>query len=360
MLHSIHLRVQDGVNGGSMVLTLRQKTILNLIVGEYINGAVPVASQVLSQNHGLGVSPATIRNDIMELERESFLGRPYSSAGTIPLDKAYRLHVESMPLVQTYRVPHDVKDRIRRRLVEVEQDVDEWSSVAATILANLVGNMGIATFPRAYQSRVRHLQVVSIQDTQVLLIIVLEQGRVKQQFVRFNEPVPPDAVQVMANKLNHVLCGRSSSEIDAPNVELSPIEECLLDTSIDILEQEDLARLPEYYLLGLSNILRQPEFTSGESVGEIVGAIEDGSLAQAVLNEAPDGAIVRVVIGHENQEDRFRPLSLVLSQYGIPGEASGVVGAVGPMRMQYDRTIAGVQLMVELMSDLIEGVRGKI
>ena len=92
-------------------------------------------------------------------------------------------------------------------------------------------------------------------------------------------------------------------------------------------------------------------------MGEIVGAIEDGSLAQAVLNEAPDGTMVRVVIGHENQEDKLRPLSLVLSQYGIPGEASGVVGAVGPMRMEYDRTIAGVQLMVELMSDLVESVQ---
>ena len=341
-----------------MVLTLRQKTILNLIVSEYISGAVPVASQSLSQNHSLGVSPATIRNDIMALERESFLGRPYSSAGTIPLDKAYRLYVESMPLVQMHRVPNDVKIRIRSRLVEVEQDMDEWSSVAATLLANLVGNMGIATFPRAYESRVRHLQIVSIQDNQVLLIVVLEQGRVKQQFVRLKEPLLPDAVQMMANKLNDVSRGKSSDEMCLNNLHLSSIEECLLKTTIAILEQEDIARRPEYYLLGLSNILRQPEFTSSDSVGEIVGAIEDGSLAQAVLNEAPEGTMVRVVIGHENREDRLRPLSLVLSQYGIPGEASGVVGAVGPMRMQYDRTIAGVQLMVELMSDLVESVQG--
>ena len=341
-----------------MVLTLRQKTILNLIVSDYIHGAVPVASQALSQNHSLGVSPATIRNDIMELERESFLGRPYSSAGTIPLDKAYRVYVESMPLVQMHRVPNDVKIRVRSRLVEVEQDMEEWSSVAATLLANLVGNMGIATFPRAYQSRVRHLQVVSIQDNQALLIVVLEQGRVKHQFVRLEEPLPSDAVQAMANKLNDVSCGKSAKEICVTNLDLSSIEECLINATIDILEQEDIARRPEYYLLGLSNILRQPEFTSSDSVGEIVGAIEDGSLAQAVLNEAPDGTMVRVVIGHENQEDKLRPLSLVLSQYGIPGEASGVVGAVGPMRMEYDRTIAGVQLMVELMSDLVESVQG--
>jgi heat-inducible transcriptional repressor len=295
----------------------------------------------------------------MELEQEGYLARPHSSAGTVPLDKAYRLYVESMSAMQMYRVPRDVKVGVRERLIEVERDIDEWSNVAATILASLVGNMGIATFPRAPESRVRHLQLVGLQDVMGLLVVVLEQARVRQQIVRLKQPVEPADIDSTINKLNSLLQGRTSHEIETSAMDLSPLEESLVDSTVEILKEEDSASRPDYYLLGLANVLRQPEFADNEEVGEIVGAIEDGSLAQAVMNEAPEGTIVRVVIGHENRGDMLQPLSVVLSQYGIPGEASGVVGAIGPMRMEYDRTIAAVELMVDLMSDLVEGVQSR-
>ena len=107
---------------------------------------------------------------------------------------------------------------------------------------------------------------------------------------------------------------------------------------------------------GLRNLLSQPEFTENDKIRNLVEGVEDGSLVQSILKETPDGSVVRVIIGRENRGDTLRPLSIVICQYGIPDEAAGAVGAVGPTRMEYSKTIASVQFMSSVMSELVEGV----
>ena len=340
-----------------MSLSVRERTILNLIVSDYIREAIPVASEALARRHDLGVSSATIRNDVMDLEQNGFLTRPHPSAGAIPLDKAYRLHVETISVDgPSSRLSPDVRSSARERLNAAERDIDEWRNEAAAVLAGLVGNMAIATFPSSDETRIRHIELVSLKDVLGLLIIVLEQAKVRQQLVRFETPVAPAEMQTISNKLNALLRGMSSREIETKPLELSTAEEDVVGTTVDILREEEASRYNDHFLAGLRNLLSQPEFEDKDSLEVVIRSVEDGSLGRAVLAQAPEGSVVRVIIGRENAGDMLRPLSIVLRRYGIPGEMNGVIGAIGPVRMEYGRTISGVEFMSALMTDLVKTV----
>ena len=272
-----------------MVLSFRERTILNLIVSDYIREATPVASDALARRHGLGVSSATIRNDVMDLEQNGFLTRPHASAGAVPLDKAYRLHVETISVARPSRLAPDVQSSVKRRLSEAERDIDEWRNEAAAVLAGLVGNMAIATFPSSDETRIRHIELVSLKDVLGLLVIVLEQAKVRQQFVRFENPVPPAEMQTISNKLNALLRGMSSREIETRPLELSAAEEDVVDTTVDILREEEAARYKDHFLAGLRNLLSQPEFEDKDTLEIVIRSMEDGSLGRAVIGAGARG-----------------------------------------------------------------------
>lgn len=341
------------------MLTTRAKKVLNLIVGDYIKEATPIASEAIARKHELGVSPATIRNDVVELEQEGFLMRPHTSAGSIPLDKGYRLYVETVTETNVEHIPPHVRGSIHREMIEVERDIDDWSKVAAAVLARLINNVAIATFPKARESRVKHLELVRLQDVLALLIVVFEQTRLRRQLIRLEEPMTPGDLQISANRVKEKLVGLTRREIDSQEMTLDPLEEELVSSTVVMLEDEDRTEHRDHYLDGLRNLLAQPEFADNENISGFVRSVEDGSLARAVLDETPEAGLIKVVIGQENRGDMLWPLSVVIGQYGIPGEAAGAVGAVGPVRMEYTKTIAGVELMADVMSELVESVRDR-
>ena len=339
------------------MLTTRQETILALIVDDYVRTAVPIASETIARNHNLGVSPATIRKEVGELEEQGYLSRPHPSAGSIPLDKAYRFFVETLLAPQMRRTPQKARRSIRKQLSDFEQDADEWASMAAAILARRVGNMAIATFPRARESRVRHLELVHVQDFLAMLIVVLEQARLRKHLIRLKDPVDPGELEASTSKLRGYVLGLTYREIESQSVTLTPLEEDVMGATALILKEESKASYRDHYVDGLRNLLGQPEFSENDKIRAVVEGMEDGSLVQAVLEETPEGGIVRVIIGQENRGDLLSPLSVVICQYGIPDAAVGAVGAVGPTRMEYSKTIADVRLMSSVMSELVESVQ---
>jgi heat-inducible transcriptional repressor len=340
------------------MLSSRQEAILNLIVDSYVKTATPVASEFLARDPDLAVSPATVRNEVAHLEEMGYLTRPHASAGSVPVDKAYRSYVESLFQTGEEDLPGRVRRSARRRLNQVEQDVDEWSVVAASVLSGLVGNLAIATFPKATEARVRHIELVPLQDLLAMVIVVLEQARMRRHLIRLTEPVGPEEIESSSNKIKSQVVGLTRRQIESQPGQLTPLEEKLVDAATLILREEDVASYRGHYIDGLRNLLRQPEFEENERVRELVQTVEDGTLIRAVLEEAPAGDIVKVVIGQENRGDVLWPLSVVLCRYGIPDEAVGAIGAVGPTRMEYSRTITGVRFMSTLMSELVEGVHG--
>ena len=338
-----------------MSLSVRERTILQLIVGDYIRGAAPVGSDALARRHDLGVSAATIRNDVVGLEQDGYLTRPHPSAGAVPQDKAYRVYVEAILEDAGAYLPVRVRASIKRRLSGDGRQVEEWRNSAAVVLAGLVGNMAIATFPASDEARIRHIGLIGLRDVLGLLIVVLDQARVRQQFVRFQEPVSGDELQSTGNKLNGLLGGKSSREIEGQDLELSGAEEEVVEKAVDILRAEDESMYEDHFLAGLVNLLSQPEYADKASVEVVIQSVEDGTLGRAVLAQAPRGPVVRVIIGQENAGEVLAPLSVVLGRYGIPGEAHGVIGAIGPVRMEYGRAIAGVEFVSRVMTDVVEG-----
>lgn len=337
------------------MLTKRQELILGIIVADYTRTASPIASEALARNDALAVSAATIRNDVAALEAEGYIAHPHSSAGSVPLDKAYRFYVESLePAAMALSSP--ARARARRRLRSALRNVDEWASVSAAALSGLVGNMAIATLPKARESRVRHIDLVHLQDVLVMLIVVLEQARLRRQLIRLPYAIDTAELEETTARLRAGITGLNHQEIAAQVIRRTPFEEELVEATAVVLRDEDKAMYRDHYVDGIRNLLSQPEFAENDRARAIIEGLEDGSLAQAILAETPDGGVVRVIIGEENPEDVMSPLSVVVCQYGTPHHAVGAVGVVGPTRMEYPKTMAGVKFVSSAMNELLESV----
>lgn len=334
-------------------LTKRREALLRIIVGEYISTAQPVASETIFRNYEMGVSPATIRNDMAYLESEGYIMRPYTSAGTVPLDKAYRYHVES--LAQDVELPAEEQGRIRNLFAEVEE-LERWLKLAASMVAGLVRNAALVTFPKAKQSRCRHLELVAVHEFLALLIMVLSDTVLRRHILQFDEPVTQEQLTGLADKLNMAYGGLSRREIKSNKLELTPSEERVSGAVLDVMAAEDEAKYDEPYLEGLRYMLGQPEFGRRERMLGVMELMEvRGWLDQVSISGSGDRR-VQVVIGHENPDEALQELSLVFSGYGVPDRAGGTIVVVGPTRMDYRRAISSVGYMSDLLSDLVAGV----
>ena len=339
------------------MITERQQLILRHIVDDYIHDAVPISSESLARNHRhLGVSPATVRNEVAALEEQGYISRPHSSAGSVPDDSAYRLYVESVLAEDGPHVPSHQRSAISNRFRKVEDDMDQWGSVAAALIAQIVGNLGIATFPKTSVSRVKHLELVPVQDFLALLIVVLEQAKLRKQLIRFQEPVDNAEMESMSTRLRSQVTGLTHQEIAIQPMSLTSPERQAVDATIVMLQEEDDSAHEDHYVRGLRNLLDQPEFVDYEKVRPIVHGVEDGTLIEAALEEAPVGEVVRVVIGQENRGSALRPLSVVICRYGVPGHVLGTIGVIGPTRMEYNRAISGIGFISSIMNGMVRSV----
>ena len=337
-------------------LSLRREAILNFIIREHVATAAAVASEAVASGLALRVSPATVRNEMAFLENDGYITRPHVSAGAVPADKGYRFYVQQ--LLQASRLSGEQQFAMRRRFERVERDIEAWTGLAALLLSELVHNLAIVTSPWAPQPRVRHMELVYLQELLVLLVVVLQGARLRKKLVPLQEPVDPAELTQATNKLNAHYGGLSYREMISKHVPMTPLEEQVLENAIDMMEGGDQAASDDYLAEGLRHLLGQPEFAATPRARELVEALEEHRLVQALLVGAPEVGTVRVIIGEENQDLVLKPLSVVVGQYGVVGEMAGTVGIIGPTRMEYERTVAGVQFLSSLMSDLIVGMQG--
>jgi len=333
------------------MLSERKENILGIIVSEYISRASPVGSEAVARRHGLGVSAATIRNEMARLEEDGYIIRRHTSGGGVPSDKGYRYYVES--LVKEGDIPVEEQRMISHLFHQVERELEEWTRLAASLLARMVRSIAIVTSPKAVESRLKHLELIAVQDFLALLILLLREARLKQQLLAFDEAMSQEELSFISNKLNAAFKGLTTSEILARGIELSPAEEQVTKAIVHIMEGEDVQRYEEPYIEGLCHILTQPEFAGGEMMLSLLEVLESKRLVRSVFPEMLAEEGVQVIIGAENREDAMRECSMVITRYGIPGEVSGALGVMGPTRMQYGRAISAVRYMGSLMSDLV-------
>lgn len=337
-------------------LTERKTNLLNALVGEYIISASPIGSETVARKRQLGIGPATIRSEMSHLEEMGYLRRSYASAGAIPSDKGYRFYVESIP--EGPELPQDSKYTIRHQFTEAEPDIDRWIEKAAKVLSGLIGNAALVTYPRSREPRILGLDLVQLQESLVLLVLVLRGAKLKKQLMTMREPVANTELQQLSNRLSGFLGGLTRRELMARPEDRSAIGRDVTNTVTELMKQEEQLTNADQYVQGLSQLLGQPEFAGGEGSREILEAIEARELQKTILAEAGERGHVRVVIGGENRARFLQPLSIVVCQYGFPGGGIGYISAIGPTRMEYPRVMGGVRFISSLMTEFVSQVNG--
>jgi len=338
------------------VLSHRGEAILKSIVAQYIARAVPVPSQSLIDNDELAVSSATIRNEMAHLEEEGYIIRPHPSAGSIPSDKGYRYYVETLGNI---RLPSAQQLLIRHLFHQVEGELEQWLSLAATLTAQLAQNVAIVAMPRAANFRFKHLEVIALQEELALIIVVLHGARLRQQLITFEQVIAQSELTKMANKLNAAYSDLTRPEILAKKVELSSTEEQLRNCLLKIMQAEDKQESERSYLDGLHFALNQPEFHEAQRLLTLMELVECRRLLRTITPEEIASQGVQVIIGKENKADSIQNCSVVISRYGLPEEAVGTIGVVGPTRMPYARTISAVSYLSLVLSQLVAELYGR-
>ncbi len=337
----------------------RRKRLLRIVVQEYVRTAQPVGSQTLALRADVGVSPATIRNDLAALEAQGLLTHPHTSAGRVPTDAGYRYFVHHL-MSESELTPAE-RSRIRKEFSQARQEIDQWLHVSTSVLARTAQSAALATAPRAVHSRFKHTEMVAIYGVKVLLVLVLHDGAVKQQLLDLDQPVEQSELSKTSNELNDRLAGMDTGEILAALPRLSPFARQVAMLACDLMQRLDSQLSGQIYRDGLAQVLQAPEFSEGDNVRRIVQVFEQRSLLEQImgqLDDATDGNTLRVVIAGDGRVPELRDISLVISRYGASDRASGVLGVVGPVRMAYDRSVGAVRFVAGLMSEMVDEMYG--
>jgi heat-inducible transcriptional repressor len=333
------------------MLSPRMEIILKSIVGQYIIKAAPVPSHSLFETKELGVSSATIRNEMLHLEQEGYITRPHSSAGGVPLDKGYRRYVASLGEV---KFPPEEQRLVNHLFHQIELELEAWLDLAATVTSQKAQNMALISKPRPEACRFKRLELVSLQDFLALAVLVLRGAKVRQQLITFDGAVTQPELAALANKLSDSYSGLTSSQILAKNGSPEANEQQVSDSVLKLMEMEDNQGHDESYFDGLHFTLNQPEFSHNSLlVQTLMELIEQRSLLKNIEPSRSDEKGVQVIIGGENKSEALREYSVVISRYGLPEEAEGTICVIGPTRMPYARTIATVSFLSGVLSGLV-------
>jgi len=337
-------------------LSDRQKNLLLIIVRAYIDSALPVGSKRLVEHYHLDLSSATIRNEMSFLTEMGYLRQPHTSAGRVPTEDGYRYFVSQM--IDQAKLPESVQHNISTQFHETTPDVEQWMHLAAAVLAHQSQGASVITAPRAEKARFQHVELISTQGRQILMVLVLVGGEVSQQLLTLAEPVSQERLSQTASHLNGLLVGRLMNEIESVNYHADALEQDILT-----LIGEDYRRTAEsvsgtIYTDGLTNVLSEPEFADSDEARRALRLFEERStlqdlIARTTVNSAVGG--LQVLIGGESGWEALRQCSVVLARYGVPGLATGTLGVLGPMRMSYTRTIPTVRFVAGLLSGLVNG-----
>jgi len=342
---------------GAPQLTERRQLMLKLVIQEYVRTALPVSSESLVQHYALGVSSATVRNDMAALEELGLLTHPHTSAGRIPTDRGYRYFVER--LMEWQPVPSEDRRMIRHQFYQVRTDIEEWTRLAAAALARLSRSAAMVAPARPHRCCFKHVELLSVYDTRVLMVLILQDGTVRQHMLTLDEVVSQEDLSQMANRMNDRLAGLQAVRIaHLAGGEWNTLENQVVDLIATTMQQLDHWEWEDIVHDGILETLSQPEFSEGQRARQFLEIIEQGYLLSELLGQAMQRNGVQVIIGGETQREEMRDYSLVASRYGVSGRLEGVLGILGPTRMPYPRSVSAVRFIARTMSELLAQLHG--
>ncbi len=339
-------------------LDLRAQAILRAVIEEYVTTAMPVGSQALVERYALGVSSATVRNILAELESSGLLSHPHTSAGRVPTDAGYRFYVES--IVDFVPLPAVEQLMIRHQFGQVEFASEHWFRLAATTLASITRSAGLATPAKPEAAHIRRIDLVGINERMASLILVLREGAIKQALVTLDEPAPQAVLNRAAALLNERLVDLTAARADervASFDAADPVQRIARrvgERIIRTLRDYDATSIEEVFSDGLLNVMEAPEFAQSDKLRRVFSALENRAYLGGLVESVAESGRVHVYIGHENAPPDMQDVSLVLASYGRTGRAIGVVGVLGPTRMSYAQAIGTVRYVSGLMNELVD------
>jgi heat-inducible transcriptional repressor len=335
-------------------LTERQKTLLLVIIRDYIDAAQPVGSQRLVERYRLDLSSATIRHEMVALTEMGYLRQPHTSAGRVPTEEGYRCFVST--LMHEAELPGSVQNTILRQFHQARPGVDQWMHLAASVLAHQSQGASMITAPRADNPHFQRVELISTQGRQILMVLVLVGGEVSQQLLTLAEPASQERLSQTTGRLNTLLAGQTVDAIAALATRPDALEQDILTLISSEMRRAAESGSGEIYTDGLTNMLAEPEFAESDTARRALRLFEERAtlqdlLARTTVNSAVGG--LQVLIGGEGGWEELNQCSMVLARYGVPGLATGTLGVLGPMRMSYARTIPTVRFVAGLLSDLV-------
>jgi heat-inducible transcriptional repressor len=334
----------------------RRLAVLRAIVEDYVSTQEPVGSKALVERHQLGVSPATVRNDMAALEEEGLITQPHTSAGRIPTDKGYRLFVDRLSQVKPLSA---AERRAIATLLEGAIDLDAVVQRSVRLLAQLTRQVAIVQYPTLSRSTVRHVEMVTLSSTRLLLVLILSTGRVEQRVVELPESLDDDRIADIRNRVNRAAAGHKLSEaserLGSLPEEFEQVERSAVAViAAALVEAMSDHRSDERVVVGgTANLARFGEGFD-TAIGPLLEALEEHVVLLKLLGEATSPSTLTVRIGHEVPYQELTSTSVVATGYGPGDEALATLGIVGPTRMDYPGTMATVRAVARYVSKILD------
>lgn len=335
------------------MLSERRLQVLRAIVQDYVGTEEPVGSKALTERHNLGVSPATVRNDMAALEDEGFIAQPHTSAGRIPTDKGYRLFVDKLAGVKPMTAP---ERRAIQNFLEGAVDLDDVVARTVRLLAQLTRQVAVVQYPSLTRSTVRHVELLALAPARLMLVLITDTGRVEQRMVDCPAPFGEASLADLRARLNSRVAGRRFTDVPSLVEDLPEAFEAedrgtvstVLSTLLETLVEENEERL---MIGGTANLTRfGHDFPL--VIRPVLEALEEQVVLLKLLGEAKDPGVT-VRIGHENAHEGLNSTSVVSVGYGSGGEAVAKLGVVGPTRMDYPGTMGAVRAVARYVGQIL-------
>lgn len=337
-------------------LSEREKSVLRYVIHQFILTANPVGSRNITKKYNLGYSPATVRNVMSDLEEFGLLNHPHTSAGRIPTDKGYRFYVDM--LIDPPRINKELKSRVEEEYNRISNETDDLLKLTATLLSAITSQLACVTFPKFENAVLEKIQLVSLTSKRVMVVVTVKSGLVKTITLEIDSEMDRKSLEKSELILNERLSGLKFSVIrdtfkdrmkDYFNSDYKPIIRLFFDSVDKIFK--DIKVSDKSVITGTKNVINQPEFEDPQNFRGIIELIEDKDVIIHIMEEE-SGKLkesVEVIIGSESKEVKFSNYSLLKREYNI-GDATGVVGLIGPKRMEYSKALAAVIYMAEFLS----------
>ena len=328
-----------------MELSERKLKVLQAIIADYVKTAEPVGSRTLSKKPELGYSPATIRNEMADLEEMGYLTHPHTSAGRVPSDKAYRLYVNA--LMEKPELSKEEKSIIAQRLAGKVSDFNKTIEHAASVLSEITNLTSFALTPSQNEDVLKYINLLPVDEETVILMIVSESGKVSNKAVRMSVPYTQENLNLLSKTMTYNYKGKTVSQALTNNIiAMSGLAEDVMPNFMRTLE--DMLNV-NLYMEGLTNIFDIPEYSDLAKAKSFLEMLSQKEELTKKLVERDDGVIV--TIGEENPEDIMQDCSLITASYHVDGKLVGKLGVIGPTRMRYGEVTSIIEYLTDNLSN---------